>query len=134
MYGSLEISTSALIAQRTRMNVISANIANKDVILNAQGEHEPFRRRVAILAPGDPATGNPQGVHVADIIEDPSPFLKRYEPGSPYADAGGYVEYPNINSVVESINAIEAARSYEANIAAIEATKSMISVALQMIA
>ena len=134
MYGSLDISTSALVAQRTRMNVISANIANKDVILNAQGEYEPFRRRIPILAAGDPATGSPHGVHVAAIIEDEAPLMKRLDPDSPYADSEGYVEYPNVHTVTESINAMEAARSYEANIAAIEATKSMTSLALELLA
>jgi len=134
MYGSLDISTSALVAHRTRLNVISTNIANAQTILNERGEYEPFRRRIAMLAPGDPASGRTEGVHVSDIRLDQSPFLKKLEPGSPYADDQGYVSYPNINTTIESINALEAARSYEANIQAIEGTKSMISVALQMIA
>ena len=133
MYGSLNISTSALIAQRTRMEVISANIANKDVILNADGEYEPFRRRVALLGPGDPTTGSDQGVHVSEVMLDQSPLIKRFEPNSPYADADGYVGYPNINPVIEQMNAMEAARSYEANISAVEATKSMMSAALRIL-
>ena len=134
MYGALDISTSGLVAQRTRMNVISANLAGKDVLLNADGEYEPFRRRIPLLAAGSPETGNALGVHIADILHDDAPPVKRYEPGSPFADADGYVGYPNIDPVIEQVNAMEAARAYEANIAAIEATKSMISVALQMIA
>lgn len=133
MYGALDISTSALVAQRTRLDVISANIANKDTILNAEGEYEPFRRRMAILAEGDPSRGTGAGVHVAEIELDDSELMLKYEPGSPFADAEGYVAYPNINIVVEQMNAMEAARSYEANIAAIEATKSMMSVALQLL-
>jgi len=132
MYGSLDISTSALVAHRTRLDVISANIANKDTILNADGEYEPFRRRIAMLAAGDPSHGSEAGVHVAEIQLDQSDLMMKYEPGSPFANADGYVGYPNINTVVEQMNAMEAARSYEANIAAIEATKSMMSVALQM--
>jgi flagellar basal-body rod protein FlgC len=132
MYGALDISTSALVAHRTRLDVISANIANKDTILNADGEYEPFRRRIAMLAAGDPARGESSGVHVAEIQLDQGDLMMKYEPGSPYANADGYVGYPNINAVVEQMNAMEAARSYEANIAAIEATKSMMSVALQM--
>ncbi|UCD76361.1 MAG: flagellar basal body rod protein FlgC [Phycisphaerales bacterium] len=133
MYGSLNISTSALIAQRTRMNVISANIANKDVLLNDRGEYEPFRRRVALLAPGDPASGSEGGVHVQEIMLDESPLIMRYEPHSPHANADGYVGYPNINPVIEQMNAMEAARSYEANISAVEATKSMMSAALRIL-
>ncbi len=56
------------------------------------------------------------------------------EPGSPYADEDGYVYYPNVDPVIEQMNAMEAARAYEANISALEATKSMFSVALQIIA
>jgi len=87
-----------------------------------------------VLAEGDPASGSGQGVHVAGIELDQGPLQPRYEPNSPYADAGGYVYYPNVNPLVEQVNAMEALRSYEANIAAAEATKSMISVALEMLA
>jgi len=134
MFGSLDISTSGLIAQRTRMDVISANIANKDVILNEKGEYEPFRRRLAVFATGDPASGSPLGVHV-ERIDIPAGELEwRYEPDSPFADADGMVGYPNVNVILEQMEAMEAARGYEANIAAIEATKSMMSVALQVLA
>ena len=134
MYGALDISTSGLVAQRIRLDVISANIANARTILNADGEYEPYRRRAVMLAAGDGKTGAAGGVHVAEIKLDDAPLQARYEPNSPYADAGGYVRYPNVNPVVEQVNAMEALRSYEANIAAVEATKSMISVALQILA
>ncbi len=134
MYGALDISTSALVAQRTRLTVISANVANQDAILNARGEYEPYRRRFVVFATGDPARGSAQGVHVASIQIDQGPLTPKYQPGSPFADADGYVEYPNVNSVLEQMNALEALRAYEANITAIEATKSMISVALQILA
>lgn len=134
MYGALDISTSALVAQRVRLDVISGNIANAKTILNADGEYEPYRRRAVVLAAGDPASGSGQGVHVARIDLDAGPLQPRYEPNSPYADANGYVRYPNVNPLVEQVNAMEAMRSYEANIAAVEATKSMISVALEMLA
>jgi flagellar basal-body rod protein FlgC len=134
MYGILDISTSALVVNRTLLDVVSTNTANANTILTADGEHLPFRRRIADIAAGDPAGGSPLGVHVAAIREDMGPLREKYEPGSPWADARGIVEYPNINPVIEHINAMQAQRSYEANIAVIEATKSMISVALQMIA
>lgn len=133
MYGALDISTSGLIAQRTRLNIISANIANKDTLTNAAGEYDPYRRRFAILAPGDGA-GASNGVHVQSVGLDPSSLTMKYEPGSPFADENGYVAYPNVNTVVELMNAMEASRSYEANIMAIEATKSMVNVALQVLA
>lgn len=134
MYGSLNTSTSALVAHRTRLDVISQNLANRDTILNADGEYEVYQRRFATLAAGDPSRGGATGVHVMDIELDDSPPMMRYEPGSPFANEDGYVGYPNVNPVVEQMNAMEAARSYEANITAIEATKSMLSVALQVMA
>ncbi len=134
MYGSLDISTSGLIAQRTRLNIVAANVANARNILNAQGEYDPYRRRFAVFASGDPAVGSAQGVHVADIGIDEGPLRPVLEAGSPYADEDGYVYYPNVEPVIEQMNAMEAARAYEANISALEATKSMFSVALQIIA
>lgn len=134
MYGALDISTSALVAQRTHLNVISANIANQRTILNENDEYEPYRRRYLVLGQGDPAHGQAEGVHVASIEIDTSPLNRRYEPGSPFADGEGYVSYPNVNPVIETMDAMLAMRAYEANITAIEATKSMISVALKIIA
>ena len=134
MYGSLDISTSGLIAQRTRLTVASANLMNARTILNADGEYEPYRRRSVILAAGDPETNTPDGVHVGAIEIDEGPLRREHDPGSPFADASGYVEYPNISPVIEQMNSMEALRSYEANIAAVEATKSMMSVALEMLA
>ncbi len=134
MYGSLDISTSALVAQRTRLNVVAANVANSRSILNSEGEYEPYRRRFAVFAAGDPSRGTAAGVHVAEIGIDQGALRPVLEPGSPYADADGYVYYPNIDPVVEQMNAMEATRAYEANITALEATKSMFSIALQIIA
>ena len=134
MYGAFDISTSALVAQRTRLHVISANIANQRSILNADGEYDPYRRRFAVFAPGDPSRESTEGVHVASIGIDRGPLRRVLEPDSPYADANGYVGYPNVNFVIEQMNALEATRAYEANITAIEATKSMLSVAFQVLA
>jgi flagellar basal-body rod protein FlgC len=134
MFGSLDISASALIAQRTRMEVIASNMANKDSIYDASGRYSPFRRRLAILAAGDPSTGRGEGVHVEEIALDQSEFRKVYSPGHPDADAQGYVEYPNIDPAVEMINALEASRAYEANITAVEATKSMMRASLRLLA
>jgi len=134
MFGSLDISASALVAQRTRLETIAANMANKDAIYDAKGRYAPYRRRVALFAQGDPSSGSDLGVHVKDILLDQSPFVKRYEPGHPNADSQGYVQYPNIDSSMEMINALEASRAYEANVTAAEATKSMIQTALRLLA
>lgn len=133
MYGVLDISTSGLVAQRTRLDTIAGNLANMNTILNADGDYEPFRRRFAVLAAGDPASGDPQGVQVQSIETDEGELRLKYEPDSPYADADGYVGYPDIDPVIEQMNAMEATRSYEANITAIEATKLMFNSALQIL-
>lgn len=143
MYGALDISTSGMIAQRTRLEVIAANIANQNTLLDANGNIAPYQRRIAAFAPGDPAAkargGRSLGVHVAEIALDPTPAQPReYDPDSPYAYKDGpykgYVAATNVNPVVEQINAIEAARAYEANVAAAEAIKQMTAQALRLIA
>ena len=134
MFGSLDISTSALVANRTRLEVVSANMANRDAIYDAKGNYSPYRRRVAVLSPGDPVSGNQQGVHVKEIMLDPSPLQPRYEPGHPDADEKGYVYYPNIEPTFEMVNALEISRAYEANITAAEATKAMIQSSLRIVA
>ena len=134
MYGTFDVLTSGLVAQRSRMDVISANLLNRNTLLNEAGEYAPYRRQFVELAAGEPVSGSSRGVHVANIATDMSPFEMKYEPGSPHANADGYVAYPNVNPVIEQMNAMEVARAYEANIAAIEATKSMVSVALELIA
>ena len=135
MFGSLDISTSALAAQRTRMNVIAANLANVNTTHDADGQYAPFRRRIAMFAAGDPATGEDLGVHVQNIDLDPSPFRRQFVGiGYPDADADGYIDMPNIDPSIELINALEASRAYEANITAVEATKAMGQAALQLLA
>ena len=87
-----------------------------------------------MLSSGDPATGRDAGVHVQKIGFDQAPFQLRHEPGSPLADADGYVKYPNIDPIYEQINALEISRAYEANIQAAEATKAMMQSALRLLA
>jgi flagellar basal-body rod protein FlgC len=134
MFGALDISTSGMVAQRTRLNAVSANLANRFSTHDAEGNYAPYRRRVPVLATGDPATGSEAGVHVREIRFDASPFRKVHEPGHPDADAEGYVSYPNIDPAMEMVNALEASRAYEANITAAEATKSMYNSALRLLA
>lgn len=143
MHGALDISVSGMVAQRTRMDTIAANLANRDSILDASGEPNPYRRRVAVFVPGDPTSassaGKDLGVHVAKIGLDDSEFRKVFDPGSPYAKPAGhedegYVYFPNIDPVTENVNAVDAVRAYEANVAAAEATKSMVAQALRLIA
>jgi len=139
-YGSLDISTSGMIAQRTRMAVISANLANQHTILNSKGELDPYRRRAVHFAPGDPSAlgrgglGSSLGVHVREIEADRDAIKPRYMPGSKYADENGYVPTPDISSAVEQVNALTASRAYEANVVAAETTKRMMTQALGLLA
>lgn len=139
MYGALDISTSGMIAQRTRMTAIAANIANKNAVYP---DGTPYRARHVMFSPGDPTSGTPGGkgwgVHVAQIQVDQSPFNLRWDPGDPRAiksgAKAGYVEESNVNEVMEQVNAMEAGRAYDANATAAEATKAMIGQALRLLA
>lgn len=116
-----------------RLETISANLANQNTLLDAQGNYAPWKRRQVEFAVGDPASGSRDGVHVAAIREIDAWDL-RLEPGNPWADASGYVRYPDVDPVTEQVDAMDAVRSYEANIAAVEATKSMFASAIQLLA
>ena len=135
MFGALDTSTSALVANRVRMETVAANIANANSITDENGENNPFRRRVALLAAGDPTSNRSQGVHVQEIILDQAPFQLEHDPTHPLADpVTGYIKKPNINPIFEQVNALEISRAYEANIQAAEATKSMMQAALRLLA
>lgn len=139
MFGILDTSTSALTAYRTQLDVIAGNIAMKDVTRDAQGNQAPYRRRTALFAAGDPILGpGSAGVHVAGIVEDSSPLGLRWDPG--HVDAAregelkGYVLTSNVDMHTEMVNAMTAARAYEANITVAEAAKKMASTALMLLA
>jgi flagellar basal-body rod protein FlgC len=137
MYGALDISVSGMIAQRTRLNVIQANIANANSLEDSEGNFAPYLRRAAMFKAGDPAakteSGRERGVHVAEIEINPDSLVPRYDPGNPYANSEGIVMVPDINPVVEQINAMEASRAYEANVVAAETTKAMMNAALRLL-
>ena len=133
LFGALDISSSGLVAQRQRMTAIAGNIANIETLLNVEGDYEPYRRRIPVFAVGDPSSNSDRGVHLAEILLDEGPLQMRYEPDSPWADEQGYVGYPDISLIIEQMNAMEASRAYEANITVAEATKSMYSIALEIL-
>lgn len=133
MFGALDISTSGLVAQRIHLDTIAGNIANAQTTKRSDGRPGPYLRQVALFSPGDGAGG--RGVHVDRVIEDTKsqPRLV-HDPGHPHADADGMVHYPNIDMSTEMINAMVAVRAYEANITAIEATKSIMASTLRLLA
>jgi flagellar basal-body rod protein FlgC len=143
MYGSLDIAVSGMVAQRMRMDVISSNLAGRDAILDANGQPNPFRRKIAVMMQGDPSgrtsSSRDLGVHMGEIRDDPGEFRRVWDPNSPYARPKGekdegYVYYPNVDPVTEQINAVDAVRAYEANATAAEVTKTMMAQALRLIA
>jgi flagellar basal-body rod protein FlgC len=142
VYGSLDISTSGMVAQRVRLASIAANIANKDAILDENGEANPYRRRHVMFEPGDPsaasADGRALGVHVSEIVSDEDAIRWQWDPDHPFAEKSGprqgYLAVPDIDPVVEQVNAMEASRAYEANVVAAEATKTMLAQALRLLA
>src|SRR4051812_34104977 len=134
MFDVLDIGASGLSAQRARMDTIAGNTANINSTKNEKGENVPYRRRIAMFAAGQPRDANKPGGHLQKVIQDQSPFQKRYEPGHPQADKDGYVLFPNIDMAIEYVNMLEASRAYEANVTMMETTKAMINSSLRLIA
>ncbi len=141
-FRSINVSASGLTAERLRMDIISKNIANAETTRTSAGT--PYRRQMPIFmeqkssafadvlseARGQYVSGN--GVEVAAIKEDTSAFKRIYNPGHPDADGEGYVLMPNVDVVTEMINLISASRGYEANVTAMNATKSMVLKAMEI--
>ncbi len=132
MIRALDISGSALAAQRIRLDVISGNIANAEVTRQADGTPGPYRRRFATFMAGD-GRGGP-GVHVDSVVRDASPFREKYDPGHPDADARGYVQLPNVNLTMEYVDGLLASRAYEANAAMLNVTRTMLQQAIRLFA
>jgi flagellar basal-body rod protein FlgC len=134
---ALDINASGLTAQRRRVEVSSANLSNSQTTRTPEGG--PYRRKDVVFQTLDfdqsldaAMHGGVDGVQVSEIVDDPSPFDRRYEPGHPDADPEGYVAYPNVNALEEMANLVSAARSYEANLSAINIVKSMITKTLEI--
>jgi len=132
-FDGMNIAASGMNAQRLRMNVISANIANADTVKTKEGG--PYKRRDVIFATENTENFSSilKKVKVADIVRDDTPPKLKYDPFNPLANKAGYVAYPNINPVVEMTNLIDAMRSYQANISALDAAKQMASGAISIL-
>ena len=139
MFPSLDVSTSGLVAQRTRMNAISSNLANISTTHNEQGEAVPYQPRFVIFQTDESVgSGGAAGVRVSSVQTDDSQPLLKYRPGHPDAikegPNKGYVAYPNVNMMTEMTDAMEAARAYEANLGAIEIAKDLQNQTLRILA
>jgi flagellar basal-body rod protein FlgC len=147
MFDSLDVSATGLTAERLRMDVTAENLANAQTTRGADGQ--PYRRKEVVLTQateggfgsqlrsamgGGTSQGvAPGGVQVAAISEDPTPGKLVYDPGHPDADAKGYVQMPNVDTVTEMVDLITASRAYEANVTAMASAKQMFSKTLELL-
>jgi flagellar basal-body rod protein FlgC len=129
---TISVAASGLKAQSGRMRVIAENIANANSTGQAPGE-DPYRRRVVTFRSSFDRELESQTVSLGKISPDRSDFTTKHEPGHPAADESGHVKYPNVNSLIESVDMREAQRSYEANINVIGATRRMIARTLDLL-
>jgi flagellar basal-body rod protein FlgC len=120
------IAASGMSAQRLRVQLAASNIANAETTRTPEG---PYRRKEPVFQAmlleqtrdGTPVTG----VGVVGIQSSQDPFVSKYDPGHPDADANGMVQYPNVNPVEEMVNLTESERSFEANVAVVRAVRTM---------
>ena len=162
LFGMMDTSGGAMQAERMRAEVVSANMANAETTRTASGgpyrrQHVVFSadqgdpgfldsmgsaaqsaglsslaaQTLPSLGAGMPGQAAP-GVHITQVIEDPSPPLKRFDPGHPDAGPDGYVSYPDINPLTEIVDLMGATRAYGLNGSAVQAEKGMITSALEI--
>ena len=133
-FSAMNVGASALTAERTRMNLISSNLANANTTRTPEGG--PYKRKDAVFSATplensfgralDGATGQQiSQVQVSRIVEDQNPPRMEYDPSNPDADSQGYVAMPNVNVIEEMADMLTASRAYEANVTAVQAAKNM---------
>lgn len=133
--GSLDITGSALTAERYRTDVILQNIANAKTTITANGE--PYRRhQVAFeerpLTFGEELNRAKGGVHISEVVESQREFNLVYDPTHPQANEDGYVAYPNVDTTEEMVDLMASSNAYEANLTALSVAKAMISKTLEI--
>ncbi|MGL6225463.1 MAG: flagellar basal body rod protein FlgC [Thermoguttaceae bacterium] len=134
MLKTMDVSTSGLMAQRIRVMTIASNLANITSTRNEEGELKPYEPRFTIFqAMNDVGPNGSAGVVVREIVRDDIAPQRVFSPKHPDADDNGYIYLPNINMMTEFTDALEASRSYEANLGAMEVTKSMLNQTLRII-
>jgi flagellar basal-body rod protein FlgC len=144
LFGMMEVSASALGAERVRAEVVTSNLANAESTHTPEGG--PYQRREVVFATQRPSfalslvsAGAPMqdagsaGVQVRAVVNDPAPPVVKYDPSHPDANADGYVAYPNINPVNEMADLMGASRAYEMNVSAITAAKQMIQQSIEIL-
>ncbi len=127
LFNVFDIAGSGMTAQSMRLNVVASNMANADSVTGSDGQ--PYRARQVVFQAkplNASAAKGANGVVVARVVDDPSPFKLVYDPKNPFANAQGYVSRPNVNVVEEMTNMISASRSYQANVEMMNTAKTMI--------
>ena len=142
MFGSFDISSSGMTAQRIRMDIIADNIANVNTTRTENGG--TYRRKLPVFQEKETTpfkellnaklgkSSSNEGVKVTSITEDPSPFKMIYNPGHPDANEEGYVAMPNVDITSEMVDMISASRAYEANVTVLNTSKNMALKALEI--
>ena len=139
VFGAMDVSATGMTAQQLRMDTISENIANVNTTRDAKGR--PYRRKTVVFEEKSYPTFSEslsmankhnigKGVKVTRIVEDNSEGRLVYDPSHPDANEDGYVTLPNVNTVTEMTNMIDATRAFEANVTVLNSTKGMAMKAL----
>jgi flagellar basal-body rod protein FlgC len=144
IFDSLQISGSALAAERQRAEVTAANLANAETTHTSAGG--PFRRRevvfqaqhasafqLTLASNGRADRVLSGGVQITQVVDDPTPSIRRYQPGHPDADKDGYVAYPAINPAMEMVDLMGSVRAYQLNASAVTAAKQMIQQSIDIL-
>lgn len=140
VFGAMDVSATGMTAQQVRTDIISQNIANVNTTRDANGR--AYKRKTVVFEEKSFPTFDEslsfavghtgKGVKVTKVVEDQGEGRMVYDPSHPDADANGYVTYPNVNTVTEMTNMIDATRAYEANVTVLNSTKGMALKALEI--
>ena len=131
LFDAIDAAGSALSAERLRLDITAENLAN--------AQTPGYRRKEVALRPAEAGTFGAaleraaKGVQVAGITEDQTPMRRVHDPSHPQADANGYVEMPNVDSVTEMVELIAASRAYEANVTAMQTAKTLFTRTLDLL-
>ena len=131
LFGLMDVSGSALKAERVRAEVVAANMANSETTRTEDGG--PYRRHHVLFSEAFQSSFGSGGVEVAGVIEDQGAPLMRFDPGHPDAGVDGFVAYPDINPLTEMVDLMGATRSYGLNASAVQAEKGMLASSLEIL-
>ena len=143
LFGMVDVSASAMTAERQRAEVVASNMANAETTRTPEGG--PYQRKLVVFQSGAMhrfprllnalyrPNAQAEGVKVAAVVTDPAPPQMRYEPSHPDANAQGYVAFPNVEPVREMVDLLGAVRAYEMNSSAVQAAKQMIQQSLEIV-